>query len=106
MLDLIIALSLHVGLKEDYNEVHPHIRYTHDDIITGVYYNSEKKISVYVGQRWEKYNCGIEVGIVSGYSIAPVVPFVRATYHDFFVMPAFEEEDNTIGAVFGYEFKF
>ena len=56
MLDLIIALSLHVGLKEDYNEVHPHIRYTHDDIITGVYYNSEKEISAYVGHRWEKYN--------------------------------------------------
>ena len=104
-LSAFFAMSMHLGLQGDYNGYHPHVRCQVDSVISGVYYNSEKEISAYVGHRWEKHNCGIEVGVVSGYSIAPVVPFVRATFHDFFVMPAFEEEDNNIGAVFGYEFK-
>ena len=50
-LSLLVALSLHVGLENNYNNIHPHARCTIDSIISGAYYNSEERISYYVGKK-------------------------------------------------------
>ena len=44
---------MHVGLEADYNNIHPHARCTVDNSIAGVYYNSEDRISAYVGKEFE-----------------------------------------------------
>ena len=104
MIELALAVSLHLGLEGNYNEIHPHIRYNEQNYIAGAYYNSESNISFYAGKRWEYNDFGLEAGAVTGYSAGDVIPYGRATYKNFFVAPAVEG-DNTIGTVIGYEFK-
>ena len=105
MIEFALALSLHIGLEGDYNEIHPHIRYNEQNYIAGAYYNSVNRVSFYAGKRWEYNDFGLEAGAVTGYdNIAPVIPYVRATYDNFFIGPAAEEPD-TVGIVVGYEFK-
>lgn len=107
MIEYALALSFHLGLKNDYNSVHPHIRYTDKGFIAGVYYNSEDNISFYAGQRWEHEGVGFEAGAVTGYSGAPIVPYGRVTYNNFFAAPAIEKTDTVrVGVVLGYEIKF
>ena len=103
MIEFALALSLHLGLEGDYNEIHPHVRYTNEGTIAGAYYNSVDKISFYVGRRWEYGAYGLEAAAVTGYPKADIVPYVRATYNDFFISPALE--GDTVGVVVGYEFK-
>ena len=52
-MDLIwaLAVSTHLGLAGDYNEVHPHVRFIEDGAIAGAYYNSVERISFYTGYR-------------------------------------------------------
>ena len=110
---LSLGLSLHMGLNRNYNYVNPHIRLMENDYIAGVYLNSEKDVSLYGGYRIEPTErTGLEVGLVTGYSISPVIPFGRFTY-DFdhvraYVAPAFEEweDEMNYGIVTGIEFKF
>ena len=104
MIELALGISLHLGLANDYNEIHPHVRYNNQNYIAGVYYNSESNVSTYVGRRWEKGKFGVEAGVVTGYSGGNVLPYGRATYENFFVAPAIEGGD-TVGTVIGYEFK-
>ena len=105
MIELALGLSLHLGLVNSYNEVHPHVRYkTEDNYIAGVYYNSVRNISTYAGKRWEYNDWGIEGALVTGYPQADVVPFVRGTYKNFFIAPAMEEDKP--GVVVGIELKF
>lgn len=99
-----LALSLHLGFNNDYNSIHPHIRYNHDQFIAGAYYNSENKISTYIGKRFEYDDFGLEIGFVTGYSDAEIAPYSRGTYRNFFVTPGIEE--NNIGIVVGTEIKF
>ena len=67
-ISLLVALSLHVGLEGDYNDVHPHARCTIDNTIAGVYYNSESKIGAYIGQKFDApFNSKLEIGLVTGY---------------------------------------
>ena len=44
-ISLLVALSLHVGLEGDYNDVHPHARCTIDNTIAGV---------THVDEMWKK----------------------------------------------------
>jgi len=118
---LLVALSLHMGLEENYNNVHPHVRCdinnSHSalhNIIAGAYYNSEKNISFYVGKKIPLYYLGtphlmhnveLEVGLVTGYSGAEIVPMLRVKRGNWFMSPAYETTSNNVGLVFGYEFK-
>jgi len=104
MIELALGLSLHLGLNNNYNEIHPHVRWSEQGYIAGAYYNSVRNISTYAGYRWEYNDFGLEGAAVTGYPEADVIPYVRATYKDFFVAPALE--DGTVGAVIGYELKF
>ena len=104
MIELALGISMHLALEQDYNALHPHIRYIDNGIMTGAYYNSVEKVSTYVGYRWEISDFGFEAAAVTGYPEADFVPFVRGTYKDFFIAPAMEE--GKVGAVIGYEIKF
>ena len=43
-LSLLLALSLHMGLEGDYNNIHPHVRCDINNTIAGAYYNSEENV--------------------------------------------------------------
>ena len=99
---LSVAISMHLGLDNNYNNIHPHARCNIDSTITGVYYNSEDNISTYIGK---KYN-NIEVGIVTGYSSNKIVPMIRYVNNGFFISPAYETNGNygvTIGIELGFK---
>jgi hypothetical protein len=67
--------------------------------IAGAYYNSESKVSTYIGQRFGR----VEVGLVTGYSSYSLLPMVRVTYDKWYISPAYET-DNW-GIVLGWETK-
>jgi len=98
-LSLMLALSIHVGLEGDYNAIHPHARCQKDALISGVYYNSEEKISAYIGL---EHN-GFEIGLVTGYSYDEVVPMIRYKKDNVFIAPAIEKSGRK-GLVVGLEF--
>jgi len=98
-LSLMLALSIHVGLEDKYNSIHPHARCQQDALISGVYYNSEDKVSAYVGVTYE----GFELGLVTGYTYADVVPMLRYKKDKWFIAPAIERNGNK-GLVLGLEF--
>ena len=72
-LSLLLAASMHIGLEGKYNNIHPHARCQQDSLKSGVFYNSEQRISSYVGLQHN----GFELGLVTGYTYADVVPMVR-----------------------------
>ena len=98
-LSLMLALSIHVGLEGDYNAIHPHARCQKDALISGVYYNSEEKVSAYIGL---EHN-GFEIGLVTGYSYDEVVPMIRYKKDNVFIAPAIEKSGRK-GLVVGLEF--
>ena len=103
---LLIALSLHIGLEGDYNNIHPHVRCDiNNNTIAGAYYNSEENISFYVGKKIPIYNVELEVGLVTGYSGADIAPMLRVKRGNWFMSPTYETTSNNVGFVFGYEFK-
>lgn len=104
MIEYIIALSLHLGMGDDYNSIHPRIQWNNDGTLVGAYLNSHSELSAFVGHRWESGDWGVEVGLVTGYNIAPVVPFVKYNWKNIWLAPAIHEEN--LGAVIGIEWKF
>lgn len=109
---LALAFTTHLGLVGDYNEIHPHVRYTHDNYITGAYYNSMNRLSVYAGYRYEINDFGVEAVVASGYDeVATFVPSGRLTYSvndntTIFGGPVLENYDNNLehGLLLGIEF--
>ena len=77
MLSACLALSLHV-LPGDWNSVHPCVRLEHGGWSLGAVLNSERRVSVVAGHRWRQGECWAELGLATGYSAAPVVPWNRA----------------------------
>ena len=103
-LSLMLAVSMHIGLEGDYNNVHPHARCTSNSSIAGVYYNSEDRISTYVGKEFELDEYWkLELGLVTGYKSEDILPMIRYKAGTFFISPAFEKGGNK-GIVIGLEF--
>ena len=98
-LSLLFAVSMHVGLEGNYNSFHPHARCQQDSLISGVFYNSEERVSTYVGMQHE----GFEIGLVTGYTYADIVPMIRYKKNNWFITPAIEKGGNK-GLVIGLEF--
>ena len=98
-LSILLAVSTHLGLDNNYNDVHPHVRCTIDNWITGAYYNSERNISYYVGRKISNF----EIGLVTGYNSYDVLPMIRYINNGWFVAPAYEKSNN-VGLTVGYEF--
>lgn len=109
-----IALSTHLGLEGNYNEVHPQIRLEQDYAVAGAYYNSESNISMYIGAKYDIDDFFVEGGFVTGYSSADIAqPYARAGYSfndttNVFVAPAIEmyNDKNNTGLVVGVEIFF
>ena len=104
-----LAMTAHLGLAGEYNEIHPHIRYDNNQLIAGAFLNSIDNVSLYVGRRFEHNNFGFELTATTGY-LSLIVPQVRGTYdvHSnirLFAGNAIEKIDNNIrsGAVVGIE---
>ena len=97
-LSILLAVSTHLGLDNNYNDVHPHVRCTIDNWITGAYYNSERNMSYYVGRKTSNF----EIGLVSGYNSHDVLPMLRYINDGWFVAPAYEKSGN-YGITIGYE---
>ena len=97
-LSILLAVSTHLGLDNNYNDVHPHARCTIDNWITGAYYNSERNMSYYVGRKTSNF----EIGLVSGYNSHDVLPMLRYINDGWFVAPAYEKSGN-YGITIGYE---
>ena len=95
----MLALSMHVGLEGNYNTIHPHARCQKESLISGIYYNSEDRLSSYIGV--EKN--GFEIGLVTGYTYSDIVPMVRYKKGNLFISPAYEKGGNK-GLVLGLEF--
>lgn len=101
-----VALSAHIGLEGEYNNIHPHGRVQCKSYISGVYYNSEERASFYAG--FEKQllrDLTIEIGVVDGYQYdKEIAPYGRIKYKNYFIAPAYENNFENIGAVIGIEF--
>ena len=105
-LGLFFAVSMHVGLEANYNNIHPHARCTVDDKIAGVFYNSEDRVSTYIGREFELDEYWkIELGLVTGYKSRDVLPMVRYKAGVFFISPAYEKYngEKNYGVVIGWE---
>ena len=105
-LGLFLALSMHVGLEADYNNIHPHARCTVDNKIAGVYYNSENRISTYVGREFELDEYWtLELGLMTGYESEDVLPMIRYKAGGLFISPAYEKHngEENFGVVIGWE---
>ena len=108
-LEILVAITLHLGLEGDYNNIHPHGRCNIDNWIAGAYYNSEENVSVYAGKIIPNvdYNWDLEIGLVTGYSGMDVAPMIRYINDGWFVSPTYESSfGGNIGLAIGYEFKF
>ena len=104
-LTLSLGLSSHLGFDNNYNNVHPHLRFEHENFIAGSYYNSLRNNSTYVGYRHEVDNFGFEAALVTGYN-KKYSPMARVTYDHknfrIFTHPGFENDN--VGVVIGLEF--
>lgn len=100
-----LALSLHVGLENNYNQRHPYVMCENENVIGGVYYNSLDKLSIVGGYKIQlSDDLTVDVGAVTGY-VYDVVPMVRLRYKNLFVMPALEDDRTGVVVGFQYEFK-
>tara|TARA_R110002050_G_scaffold2636_9_gene14984 strand:+ start:354 stop:686 length:333 start_codon:yes stop_codon:yes gene_type:complete len=99
-----LALSLHVGLENEYNQKHPYLMCETENVVGGVYYNSLDKWSI-VGAYKFRFtdDLSLDVGAVTGYHY-DIVPMARLRYKNLFVMPALE--DDRTGLVIGLQFEF
>ena len=99
MLELGLALTLHLNMNQDYNEFHPYGRFSYQDYNIGAFYNSEKRISYFTSTNINlDNNVDVEIGLVSGYR-KDITPLVRLRYGTFFMMPGIENDN--VGIVIG-----
>ena len=104
MLELGIALTLHFAMNEEYNEVHPYMKFSNQNYNVGAFYNSEKRISYFTSTNINlDNNVDVEIGLVSGYR-KDITPLVRLRYGTFFMMPGIENDN--VGIVIGKQIKF
>jgi hypothetical protein len=102
-----VALSVHLGLTEPYNGVHPHIRVEESAFIAGAYINSLTKLSAYAGVNVNlSDHWFIDVGYVTGYG-SDIPVFARFGYTqdgvNIFMAPAYETDNP--GIVLGFEYE-
>lgn len=102
---LSIAVSTHIGLSDDFANLHPHVQYKlPNNYITGIFHNSDKRESIYFGKQTTYGQFEIEYGLVHGYKRIDIAPMIKVNYKSFFVTPA--ATDDEVGLVTGYEVKF
>jgi len=97
---------MHFGLSnESFNHLHPHVQYRlPNNYVTGIYHNSDRRESIYVGKETSYKGYDITYGLVHGYRRIDVAPMIKVNYGNWFIAPAVTEDD--IGLVSGIEVKF
>lgn len=79
MVNILFAFTLHFS-NVGYNWLHPHFQYQSESgIISGIYYNSLKNPSVYLGRHHTHGKWWFEYGAVTGYHY-PAIPMFRGGY--------------------------
>ena len=119
-LSLLLTLTLHVGMAGEFNGINPHVRCEVANSSFGTYYNSEKNISFYMSQNLKLPESEIEIGLVTGYRDANLMPLIRWKKNDWFIAPIYATRwyytkypDHTtwfkgkkdVGVLIGYEMK-
>ena len=86
--ETLLAFSLHLtSVVADFNFIHPHRRCeTEKELITGVYYNSNRDLSFYLGKVKEVGKWDIDYGVVTGYNKF-LVPMLRIRRGPLFISP-------------------
>lgn len=107
-LSLGVAISAH-ALPGDWNPVHPFARYDAGRIAAGAYWNSEDRLSAFLAVTGGQGACWWEIGAVTGYSAATVLPMARAGCEvapglHVFAAPAATTKGD-LGAVLGIEIR-
>ncbi|HET8689567.1 MAG TPA: hypothetical protein VFM18_23400 [Methanosarcina sp.] len=83
MISCIVGLHLltyHLNRDAGFNETNPGVYTTCNGYTAGVYYNSERKVSEYVGYTVEYKDVAVTVGVVHGYAGGPapmLIPSVK-----------------------------
>ena len=100
------TLGFHLGSQhlpaQQYNNANPGVYYIHGSGATiGTYYNSERRQSVYAGWTWDSGPWRLQVGGITGYERAKVLPMVVpsvALGHGFrlAVLPKIERSGSTV----------
>ena len=100
------TLGFHTGSQhfpaKQYNNFNPGAYYIHDNGATvGTYYNSERRQSVYAGWTWDSGPWRLQVGAITGYERAKVLPVVMpsvALGHGFrlVVLPKVERSGSAV----------
>lgn len=100
-----IALSLHLSLPGEYNYIHPYVGVNYNNFIVGTYYNSEYNMSTYAGYNFViDEDTNLELGAVTGYSGADVVPMAKLNHKNIFISPGIDNGD--VGVVVGLDWRF
>lgn len=106
MINFCLALTTHLFVADDFNEVHPCARLEFEEWALGAYLNSRSRVSSYASYTFEQNGWFAEVGGVTGYMGADVLPFLRLG-RDFegarlFLAPAYTN-NGEVGVVIGIE---
>lgn len=108
MLELCFAATMHFGIGQGWQDMHPCARYVGDYLTVGAYLNSENTLSTYVSHEFKYDKFGLELGAVTGYSGAVVAPMAMVRYEigdgvDLIAMPAYGGPEQNFGLVLGVE---
>jgi len=109
VIELCLAVSMHIGLGDGWNERHPCIRYTENNWTIGAFLNSENTVSAYGSYTLEWDERFLEIGLATGYSGADVAPMIRAGINinqnvRAFIVPGYDFINKRGGLVLGVEF--
>ena len=104
-LQLIMAVSIHIGYLGNYYSLHPDLRCTTQNIIAGAYYNSGQRVSVYAGRKVAMGDGFLEIGLSSGYG-DEAIPMLRYRKGNIFVVPAYQDskKEKVYGLLIGWQF--
>ena len=107
-LAILLSFTMHLGVQGDYNNIHPHLNCEKDSLIVGTYYNSERKLSYYIGKKYKINKWEIDTALVTGYHDNAIQPMIRFKRERFYIAPMYEKyyNDTNYGIVIGYEIKF
>ena len=104
-LQLIMAVSVHIGYWGSYYSLHPDLRCTTQNTIAGAYYNSGRRVSVYAARKVAMGDGFLEIGLSSGYG-DEAVPMLRYRKGNIFIVPSYQgsKKKKVYGLFLGWQF--
>ena len=104
-LQLIMAVSVHIGYCGSYYSLHPDLRCTTQNTIAGAYYNSGRRVSVYAARKVAMGDGFLEIGLSSGYG-DEAVPMLRYRKGNISIVPVYQgsKKEKVYGLFLGWQF--